>query len=511
MTATAAGGAAPERVRTVIVGSGFAGLAMAAALRRRGDADFVVLEKADAIGGTWRDNHYPGCQCDVPSHLYSYSFAPKADWSAAYAPQPEIRAYIEACADRLDLRRHLRLGAEVREARFDEATATWTVRCADGRAFVGDVAVVATGGLSRPLTPRLPGLDTFAGRTWHSAAWDHDAPLAGQRVAAIGTGASAIQFVPHLARAAAHLTLFQRTPPWILPRPDHTFTAAERAALRVPGVRRAYRALLYLRHELTAVPFTIEPRILRVAQRLALRHLRRQVADPVLRAKLTPAYTMGCKRILMSNEYYPALARPNVHVETSPIREVTPTGITTADGVHHAVDAIVFGTGFDIHDYVGPVRVIGRGGLELAEVWRTSAQAYRGTTIPGFPNAFVIVGPNTGLGHNSMIFMIECQTRYIAGALDHLREHNLAMLEPTEAATRRYNEHLQARLAGTVWATGCKSWYLDAAGKNTTLWPGSTAEFFARTYRFDASAYRTVSKRQLADQQARAARPRRAA
>ncbi len=332
-------------------------------------------------------------------------------------------------------------------------------------------------------------------------------PLAGKRVAVIGTGASAIQFVPKVAAEAARLHLFQRTPPWILPRPDHRFTAAERAAFRVPGLRWLYRALLYWRHEVTAVPFTVEPRILRLAQRLAIRHLHRHVKDPALRARLTPDYTMGCKRILMSNDYYPALARPNVEVITDAIRQVTPTGIVTADGVERDLDAIIFATGFAVHNYVGPVRVAGRGGLLLGEVWRDSPEAYLGTTVPGFPNLFVIVGPNTGLGHNSMIFMIECQARYIAGALDTMRAGGLAMIEPTVAATRRYNDRLQQRLAGTVWATGCKSWYQDAAGKNTTLWPGSTAEFFARTYRFDAQAYRSWTHGELG----RAAAARRAA
>jgi cation diffusion facilitator CzcD-associated flavoprotein CzcO len=486
-----------ERTRTIIVGSGFAGLAMAIELRRRGDRDFVIVERASTIGGTWRDNHYPGCACDVPAHLYSYSYFPNPDWSTAFAPQPEIRAYIERCADHFDLRRHLRMSAEVTGAAYDEARAEWTVRCADGRTFVGEACVVATGGLSRPSTPKLPGLEKFAGETWHSAAWNHDVPLAGKRVAVIGTGASAIQFVPRIAPQVGKLSLFQRTPPWILPRPDHTFTRAEEAAFRVPGVRWAYRAMLYWRHEVTAIPFTLEPRILELAQRLAVWNLKRRVKDPALRAKLTPDYTMGCKRILMSNDYYPAVARDNVDVVTAGIREVTPGGIVTADGVHHDVDVIIFGTGFDVHDYVGPVRVTGRGGLDLGDAWRISPEAYLGTTMPGFPNAFVIVGPNTGLGHNSMIFMIECQARYIAGALAHMRARDLAAIEPTVAATRRYNDRVQERLAGTVWASGCKSWYQDASGKNTTLWPGSTAEFFARTYRFDVSAYRTTSRVEL--------------
>ena len=474
-----------ERVRIAILGSGFAGLAMAVKLRDAGVDDFVVLEKAGAIGGTWRDNHYPGCACDVPAHLYSYSFAPNPDWSCTFAPQPEIRAYIERCADRFDVRRHVRLHAEVVAAELDEAALTWTVRCADGRVWIADVVVAATGGLSRPAVPRLPGLERFAGATWHSAAWDHGFALAGKTIASIGTGASAIQFVPHLARAAARLHVFQRTAPWVLPRDDRAFTAVEKALFRVPAIRWLYRQKLYWTLEARAVPFTLEPRILRWAQRLAIRHLHRQVADPALRATLTPDYVLGCKRILMSNDYYPALARPNVEVVTAPIREVTPRGIVTADGVERAVDAIVFGTGFDVHDYLGPTRVVGRGGRELGAEWRKSAAAHLGTTVPGFPNLFTLIGPNTGLGHNSIIVMIESQVRYVMSALRAIDRGGLAAVEPRADVAAAYNARLQRRLERTVWSTGCKSWYQDAEGKNTTLWPGSTAEFMLRTWRFD--------------------------
>jgi len=478
-----------ERVRVVVLGSGFAGLAAAIKLREAGYDDLVILERADAIGGTWRDNHYPGCACDVPAHLYSYSFAPNPDWSQAFAPQPEIRAYIERCARRYRLHGLVRFGAEVVSAELDEASATWTVRAADGRTWIADVVIAATGGLSRPAVPALPGLERFTGRRWHSAAWDHDAPLDGKRVAVVGTGASAIQFVPKLVPRVERLHLFQRTPPWVLPRPDHTFSAVEKALFRVPAVRWLYRARLYWGHELRAVPFTLEPRLLALAQRVALGHLHRHVADPALRRKLTPDYVMGCKRILMSNDYYPALARPNVEVVTGGIREVTAGGVIGADGVERRVDAIVFGTGFDVHDYLGPMKIVGRGGVELGARWRASAEAYLGTTVPEFPNLFVIVGPNTGLGHNSIIFMIECQVRYAVSALRAMDAGGYATVEPRADVTARYNARLQARLARTVWSTGCKSWYQDARGRNTTLWPGATAEFMARTWRFDPADY----------------------
>jgi len=479
----------PERVRVAICGSGFAGLAMAIQLREAGIDDFVVLERAGTIGGTWRDNHYPGCACDVPAHLYSYSFAPNPDWSSAFAPQPEIRAYIERCAARYGIDRFVRFGAEITGAELDESTATWTVRAADGRTWIADVVVAATGGLSRPAIPSLPGLDRFAGPTWHSAAWNHDVRLAGRTVAVVGTGASAIQFVPRIAPQVARLHLFQRTPPWVLPRPDHDFTAVEKALFRVPGVRWLHRQRLYWRHELRAIPFTLEPRILRVAQRLAIRHLRQQVPDPALRAKVTPGYVMGCKRILMSNEYYPALNRPNVEVVTDGIREVTRTGIVTRDGVERPVDAIVFGTGFAVHDYLGPIRVVGRDGVELGAQWRHNAEAYLGTTVAGFPNLFTMIGPNTGLGHNSILVMIEAQVRYVMSCLRALDAGGFASFEPRAEVMHRYNARLQARLARTVWMTGCKSWYQNAEGKNTTLWPGPTAEFVLRTWRFDPADY----------------------
>ena len=478
-----------ERVRLVIVGSGFGGLAMAIKLREAGIDDFVVLERAGAIGGTWRDNHYPGCACDVPSHLYSYSFAPNPDWSHAYAPQGEIRAYLERVAAAHDLHRFVRLHAEVLSAELDEASATWTVRTKDGRSFVGDLLINATGGLSRPAVPRLPGLDRFTGATWHSAAWDHRYPLVGKRVAVVGTGASAIQFVPRLAAVVGRLHLFQRTPPWILPRGDHAYSSLQRLLFRIPPVRWLHRQGLYWRHELRAIPFTRSPTLLRHAEKLAVAHLHAQVADPALRRVLTPDYVMGCKRILLSDDYYPALTRPNVEVVTSGIREVTATGVIDQEGIERPVDAIVFGTGFEVHDYLGPTRVIGRDGAELGARWREHASAYLGTTVPDFPNLFTIIGPNTGLGHSSIIFMIECQVRYIMSALRAMDAGHYVSVEPRADVVQAYNDRLQARFARTVWATGCKSWYQDAHGRNTTLWPGATAEFALRTARFDPASY----------------------
>jgi cation diffusion facilitator CzcD-associated flavoprotein CzcO len=479
-----------ERATVVIVGSGFAGLCMAIKLQEAGIDDYVILERADAIGGTWRDNHYPGCACDVPAHLYSFSFFPNPDWSRTYAPQPEIRAYIERCAAHYQLHRKVRFDADVIGAELDERAATWTVRTRDGRTFVGDFLVAAIGGLSRPLVPSLPGIERFAGRTWHSAKWDHDAPLDGKTVAVIGTGASAIQFVPQIAPRVGKLHLFQRTPPWILPREEQVFSERHKAAFRrIPGVRALHRARLYAGHELRALPFTIRPQLLEYFQPLALRYLHAQVQDPELRAKLTPDYVMGCKRVLISNDYYPALTRPNVELVTDGIREITREGVITVDGHERKVDSIIFGTGFDIHDYIGGMRVIGRGGADLGDLWRRDPEAYLGTMAAGFPNLFTLIGPNTGLGHNSIIFMIECQVRLVMSCLRAMRKSDIATIEPRPEAVRTFNDEMQRRLTGTVWMTGCKSWYVNAAGKNTTLWPGFTVEYAARTARMRPADY----------------------
>lgn len=488
-----------ERTQVLIVGTGFAGLAMAAKLLEAGLTDFLLLEKADAVGGTWRDNHYPGCACDIPSHLYSFSFAPNPDWSSSYAPQAEIQAYLQGCVARWGLEARVRFGAEVARAELDERRAIWSVRTRDGRRFEAGAVVAALGGLSRPSVPKLPGLERFAGATWHSAAWDHTYPLAGKTVAVVGTGASAIQFVPRIAPEVGRLHLYQRTPPWILPRDERTFSARRRWAYRhVPGLRALHRAGLYLQHELRAIPFALEPRLLRLAQPIALRHLQRQVADPALRALLTPDYVMGCKRILISNDYYPALTRPNVELVTDGIRELTRDGVVSADGVERKVDAIVFGTGFAVHDYLGGLQVFGRGGAELGARWRVEPEAYLGTMVDGFPNLFTLIGPNTGLGHTSMILMIEAQVRLVVSALTTMRARNVALVEPRADVVRAYNDHLQARLAGTVWASGCTSWYLDEHGKNTTVWPGFTLEFAARTWRFDPHQYVMQGKDELA-------------
>ncbi len=480
-----------QPVEVIIVGSGFAGLGMAIRLKEMGISDFVVLERADEVGGTWRDNTYPGAACDVPSHLYSFSFAPNPDWSSSFSPQGEIQDYLRRTADDFGVRPHLRFGTEVRHARWDEGRQRWHVETSTG-SLEAQFLVSATGALSEPSLPALPGLETFSGTTFHSARWRHDHDLAGERVAVIGTGASAIQFVPQIQPRVGHLSVFQRTPPWIIPRWDRRFTRPERWLFRhVPVVQRLARTGIYWSREAYVFGFAFDPRLMKAAELVARAHLRRQVPDPELRARLTPDYTIGCKRILISNDYLPALTRPNVDLVTSGIAEVRERSIVTADGDERPVDTIIFGTGFHVTDMPVASRLVGRGGVLLADHWRDGAHAHRGTTTGGFPNLFMLVGPNTGLGHSSQVFMIESQIDYVADALGHAAARGAATVGVRPDAEAAWNERVQADMEGTVWTSGqCASWYLDASGRNTTLWPSFTFRFRRETRRFDPAAYR---------------------
>jgi cation diffusion facilitator CzcD-associated flavoprotein CzcO len=471
----------------VVIGTGFSGLCAGIRMKEAGFTDFVLLERGDAIGGTWRDNTYPGCACDVPSHLYSFSFAPNPRWTRAFAPQAEIRAYLERCADRYELRPHVRLGAEVRSARW--AGDRWIVETPTDR-LEARVLVSAMGGLSNPAWPDIPGIASFSGPSFHSARWRHDVDLRGKRVAVIGTGASAVQFVPEIAPQVAHLTLFQRTPPWVVARPDRAITPLERRLFAMlPFTQDLARWAVYWRLESRALAFAHHPELLRAAEPLARRHLARQVRDPDLRAKLTPDYAMGCKRILLSNDYYPALTRPNVEVVTDPIREIAPHGVRTANSEIPA-DILIFGTGFAVHALVPPGMIRGRDGADLAEVWDARPEAYKGTAIAGFPNLFWLLGPNTGLGHNSMVYMIEAQVDYLVDALRQLRDRGWRELEVAPEAQAAWNARIRAGLAGAVWESGCRSWYRDDRGRNTVIWPDFTFRFRRATRRFDADAYR---------------------
>jgi cation diffusion facilitator CzcD-associated flavoprotein CzcO len=484
----------PRHVRVAIVGAGFGGLGTAIRLRQEGIDDFVVLERAHDVGGTWRDNSYPGCQCDVPSHLYSFSFAPNAGWSRTFSHQAEIHRYLQDCAERFGILPHLRFGHEVLGADWDERRQVWQLETSRG-SLTADVVVAGPGPLSEPSLPDIPGLEGFEGIAFHSASWNHDHDLAGERVAVIGTGASAIQFVPRIQPDVSRLHVFQRTPPWVLPHPDRPISRAERGLYRlVPGLRRLVRSAIYWGRETFVLAFAVDRRIMGLPERIARAHLRRQVPDPQLRARLTPDYRLGCKRILLSNDWYPALVQPNVELVTDAIREVRPRSIVTADGVEREVDTIIFGTGFHVTDMPVAHRVRGRGGRTLAEAWRGSPQAYVGSTVAGFPNLFFLLGPNTGLGHTSVVFMIEAQIEHALGALRAMARCGAAAVEVRPEVQAAFNAGVQQKMRGTVWtAGGCASWYIDATGRNSTLWPDFTFRFRNRARRFAVADYELVA------------------
>ncbi|MFI6811208.1 flavin-containing monooxygenase [Nonomuraea sp. NPDC050328] len=477
----------------VIIGSGFAGVGMAIKLKEAGFHDFLILEKAADLGGTWRDNTYPGCACDVPSHLYSFSFELNRSWSRMFSPQAEIWDYLRACVDKYGIKPHLRYGKQVVTLDWDDAAREWSIGTADGETLRAKAVVSALGALHIPKFPDIVGRGSFAGPAFHSAEWDHTADLAGRRVAVIGTGASAVQFVPRLAAQAAELHVFQRTPPWIQPKPDFAFSERARRTLALPGAARALRNTLYWALETRALGFTVDPRLMKAQERLALNHLAAQVPDPELRAKLTPGYTIGCKRILLSSDYYPTLTRPHVTLHTERITEITPTALRTRTGGRIEVDAIVYGTGFKVVEKLREQHITGRGGLSLQDAWREGAEAFHGVSTAGFPNLFFLLGPNTGLGHTSVVFMIEAQVRYVMECLRLLARTGARALDVRPGHQRAYNRRLRARLGRRVWTEGgCDSWYLDEHGVNRTLWPGFTFEYWARTRRVRSEAYELI-------------------
>jgi cation diffusion facilitator CzcD-associated flavoprotein CzcO len=476
-------------IHVAILGTGFSGLGMAIRLKQQGYENFVVLEQASDIGGTWRDNTYPGCACDIPSHLYSFSFALNPNWSRAYSPQREIWDYLRRCAKHYGILPHILWNTKLLEASWNEADQCWHITTTHGQ-LIAHILILGNGPLSEPSFPLIAGLDRFEGVKFHSAQWNHDYDLSGKRVAVIGTGASSIQFIPKIQSHIRHLSLFQRTPPWILPRHDHRIPSWQRALFRIlPFTQRLARTRIYWRQEFLVVGFLYCSNLLEGAMRLSLRYLEKQVKDPLLRAKLTPHYTIGCKRVLLSDDFYPALTQPNIEVITDRIREVKANSIVTEDGLEHPIDAIIFGTGFHVTDTQLPHAIYGRDGQSLAEHWHAGESAYLGTTVVGFPNLFLLIGPNTGLGHNSMIFMIESQLNYLLDCLRTMDRRNLGAVEVRAEIQEAFATEMQKRMQGTVWMSGCKSWYLDANGHNTTLWPGFTFEYRHRTRHFDLQHY----------------------
>jgi cation diffusion facilitator CzcD-associated flavoprotein CzcO len=488
---TAGGDALPDHVLAAVVGAGFGGIGVGIRLREAGLADFVILERAGAVGGTWRDNTYPGCACDVPSHVYSYSFAPNPGWSRSFSGQQEIWQYLRGVADRYRVSGHIRLGTEVTAARWDPAAALWRLQTSRG-ALSASVLIVAAGALSEPSLPAVPGLDSFPGEVMHSARWDHTVNTEGKRVAVVGTGASAIQVVPAIAPQVASLALFQRTPPWVMPRHDRPISPGrQRLYSRIPAAQKLSRLSLFLQKEVTVGAFVRWPWMLRAVQRVALAHLSRSVTDPDLRAKLTPDYVMGCKRVLVSDDFYPALTRQNVRLVASGLAKADGPVLTAQDGSTFEADVIIFATGFRIANTPMSQRILRADGSSLADAWGDAATALRGTTVAGFPNMCLVTGPNSGLGHNSMIHIIESQLSYICEYVQAVtRLGGKAALDVTPGAQQRWNAMLAGRLARSVWLTGgCTSWYLTAPGRNPAMWPGSTLAFRHATAHLDLREY----------------------
>jgi len=481
--------------RVVVVGAGFGGIGMALALERAGIRDFLVLDRGDDLGGTWRDNTYPGLACDVPAHLYSFSFR-SARWSRRFPPRQEILAYLHALSEERGLGRYLRFGSGVAAAEFDERRAVWNLTLTGGGTLEANAVVSAVGQLNRPRLPDIAGRDDFAGPSWHSACWDHSVDLTGKRVAVVGTGASAIQFVPEVAKAAAHIDVYQRSAPYILPKIDRPYTQAEQVLYeKLPVVRKADRLRIFLYGELLTSGFVLSPKFLAVPMQLWRHQLRSQIADPQLREKCVPDYVMGCKRVLFSNNWYSTLARPNVELITDPIGRIAPGGVVMADGTARPADVIIYGTGFKTLDFLAPMSVTGLAGRRLDEVWHEGAEAYLGITVSGFPNFFMLYGPNTNLGGNSIIYMLEGQISYVLGAIRALEKESLDWLDVRPEVQRSFNTWVDAASRTSVWESGCHSWYTTASGRNTNNWPDHTFLYRYRVRRFDLARYRVMPKR----------------
>jgi cation diffusion facilitator CzcD-associated flavoprotein CzcO len=484
--------------RVVVVGAGFGGIGMAAALKQAGIEDFLVVDRADDLGGTWRDNTYPGLACDVPSNLYSFASQPSR-WSRRFPPREEILGYLRAIAAERGLGPHIRFGSGVAAAEFDERRAVWNLTLEGGGTLQATAVVSAVGQLNRPRLPDIAGRDDFAGPWWHSARWDHGVDLAGRRVAVVGTGASAIQFVPEVAKAAAHVDVYQRSAPYVLPKSDHPYAHAQQVLFeRFPAVRKADRLRIFLFGELLTSGFVLSPKFLAAPMQMWRRQLRTQISDPQLREKCVPDYVMGCKRVLFSNDWYPTLERPNVALVTDPIDRVAADGVVTAGGAHRPADVIIYGTGFKTLDFLAPMEVTGPGGRRLDEAWREGAEAYLGITVSGFPNFFMLYGPNTNLGGNSIIYMLEGQIAYVLGAIQALEAEGLDWLDVRADVQSSFNQWVDAASRTSVWQSGCRSWYTTASGRNTNNWPDHTFLYRYRVRRFDLGRYRAMPKRPAA-------------
>ena len=474
-----------------VIGAGFAGIGAAIQLKKAGIHSFTIFERAGEVGGTWRDNTYPGAACDVPSHVYSFSFEMNPNWSHQYSGSDEIQAYLLHCVEKYQLRKHLRLNTSIREARFDEAAGRWILSTGGGESVSARAVISGVGGLVDPAYPDIPGIENFAGEIFHTARWNHDYDLRGKKVAVVGTGASAVQVVPSIAPEVGKLIVLQRTPAWVMPRRDRAFSERSKARFRrFPTLQRAFRLLLYWLSEMMGPIIILDsPRLSRIGERGSLQHLEKSVRDPELRRKLTPSFQFGCKRILISDDYWPSFERENVELVTEGIEEVHEHGIRTSDGKDHAVDAIVLATGFALGLATAPFPILGLGGRSLDEAWSRGAVAYKGVTVAGFPNWFVLMGPNTGPGHTSVIVYTESQIQYALQAIRKTFAEDVRYFDVRQEVQDAYNAGIQGRMKHTSWASGCNSWYLSEDGGNHALYPGLAAEYCLRVRKFDPLEY----------------------
>lgn len=474
----------------VIIGAGFSGIGMAIQLKKAGIESFTIYERADEVGGTWRDNTYPGAACDVPSHAYSLSFEQNPNWTRKFSPSSEIQNYLLSITDKWHLRDHMEFGVEIVEATFDEHAGIWTLRRADGKTVTARVVISAAGGLVDPKWPDIPGIDRFEGKKFHTARWDHEYPLEGKRVAVIGTGASAVQVVPSIAPRVGNMTVFQRTPAWVMPKMDAEYSEEARARYRrFPFLLNLSRALKYWTSELLGPMIYLNaPALSARGERMSLRHLHSQVKDPALRKKLTPNFQFGCKRILVSDDFWATFERENVELECESIQTIEEKGIRTKDGTLHEFDAIVFATGFELGLSNAPFPIHGRDGRTLSEAWGNGATAYKGLSVSGFPNWFILMGPNTGPGHTSVLVFTEAQIRHALGAIKKIRDEGLRFVDVRSETQAKYNERIQARMPHMVWSN-CNSWYLNPDGSNHSLYPGPAFEYAAGACTFEARDY----------------------
>jgi cation diffusion facilitator CzcD-associated flavoprotein CzcO len=480
---------------TIVIGAGFAGLGAAIRLTQAGVENLVILERGDAVGGTWRDNTYPGASCDIPSLLYSYSFAQNPTWTHGYSRSGEILAYIDAMVTRYELDRYIELGQDVTGLTYDERRGVWTVATAGRRRYEGRTVVMASGPLANASLPDIRGIDSYRGHKIHSARWDHDYDMAGKRVAVIGTGASAVQIVPELVKQARAVTVFQRTPGWVLPRLDYRTPAAAKALFRaVPATQDAARTALFYGHEAVALGLVWDTPITSLVERAARAHLHRQVRDPWLRRQLTPTFRAGCKRMLISSDYYPALQRENCKLISWPIATISPDGIRTSDGIEHRVDCIVFATGFDVCNAGTPFAVVGVGGRALADEWSGGAYAYKSVGVHGYPNLFLTFGPNSGPGHNSALVYMQAQLDYAVQGIRTILDDDLRSLDVRYDVQSRYNERIQRRLRRTTWNSGCSSWYLTADGFNPSMYPGFATQYVRQLRTMRRADYEVVER-----------------